>query len=92
MRGDPIWSIFNWKFCAIIKADNDGVWMRKSQKWIDVIDKHSVRMHYTDKARKENNSHAESTCKIVEQVGKSLMWQLGLPPHCGSGPLRYGMR
>ena len=81
MRKDPIYSVYNWPFCAVIKADNDGVWMRKSKKWLAVIEKHSIRMWYTDKDRKETNAHAESLMKIVQETGKSCMWQKGLPPH-----------
>ena len=79
-RNDPIHQVYNWQFCQVICADNDGVWMRKSDRWLKLIGKHNIRMFYTDKTRKETNSHAESLMKIVEHTGKGCMWQRGLPP------------
>ena len=50
------------------------------QMWLELIDKRNIRMHYTDKQRKETNSHAERLIGIVEGTGKSCMRQRGLPP------------
>ena len=80
MRSDPIYRVYNWEFCQVIQADNDGVWMRKSKRWLALIEKYGIRMWYTDKERKETNSHAESLMGAMEKVGKSCMWQKGLPP------------
>ena len=79
-RADPIYQVYNWRFCQVVRADNDGVWMRKSKKWLDLCEKHQFRMFYTDKQRKETNSHAESLMGIMEVTGKSCMWQRALPP------------
>jgi site-specific DNA-cytosine methylase len=78
-RSDPIYAVYNWNFCTVIRADNDGVWMRKSQRWLDICDKFNIRMWYTDKDRKESNSHAESLVNVVEKAGRSGLWQMGLP-------------
>ena len=80
MRADKIYEVYNWDFCTVIKADNDGVWMRKSSRWLALIQKHGIRMHYTDKDRKESNSHAERTIGLVETTMKGCMWERGLPP------------
>jgi site-specific DNA-cytosine methylase len=81
MRRDRIYDVYNWDFCSVIKADNDGVWMRKSAKWLALINKHNIRMYYTDKDRKETNCHAERTIGLVESVAKACILQKGLPPN-----------
>lgn len=79
-RDDPIRAVYNYLFCTVIQADNDGVWMRKSARWLELIEKFGIRMHYTDKDRKESNSFAERTMGIVEVTAKSCMLERGLPP------------
>ena len=79
MRKDKIYQVYNWDFCGVIKADNDGVWMRKSSRWLDLIDKFNIRMHYTNKDRKESNAHAERCMGLVETVAKGIQYERGLP-------------
>ena len=80
LRSDAIYQVYNWKFCTVIKADNDGVWMRKSAAWLELVNEFDIFMDYTDADRKETNAHAESLMGIVEKTGKACMWQVGLPP------------
>lgn len=80
MRRDRIYEVYNWDFCSVIKADNDGVWMRKSKKWLALIEKHNIRMYYTNKDRKESNAHAERTIGLVETTAKGILLEKMLPP------------
>ena len=80
IRSDPIYQVYNWKVCTVIKADNDGVWMRKSEAWLELINEFGISMDYTDADRKETNAHAERLMGIIEKTGKACMWQVGLPP------------
>ena len=79
MRKDKIYEVYGWDFCSIIKADNDGVWMRNSAAWQAVCEEFNIRMHYTSKDRKESNCHAEVTIGIVERVAKGIQFESGLP-------------
>ena len=79
-RRDPIYQVYNWNFCTIIKADNDGVWMRKSQEWLDVIEELGIQMCYTDKDRKETNCRSERLMGLMGSSMKTIMWAQGLPP------------
>ena len=60
MRRERIFDVYNWNFCSVIKADNDGVWMRKSHRWQALCEKYNITMIYTNKDRKESNAHAEA--------------------------------
>ena len=80
LRSDAIYQVYNWNVCTVIKADNDGVWMRKSEKWLELINDFGIHMDYTDADRKETNAHAERLMGIIEKTGKACMWQVGLPP------------
>lgn len=79
-RADPIYQVYNWKICQVIKCDNDGVWMMKSTQWLKLIEKHCIRMFYTEAGRKEMNCHAERFMGLLGTTGKGCMWQMGLPP------------
>ena len=72
-----MYQVYNWQYCQVIKAGNDGVWMRKSKEWLKVTEKYNFRMWFSDKERKETNSYAERTIGIIEVTGKSCLWQRG---------------
>ena len=79
MRRERIFDVYNWNFCSVIKADNDGVWMRKSHRWQALCEKYNITMIYTNKDRKESNAHAEVCVRIVEHVAKGIQYERGLP-------------
>mgnify|MGYP002630094516 CR=1 FL=1 len=79
MRRERVFDVYNWNFCSVIKADNDGVWMRKSHRWLALCEKYNIRTIYTNKDRKESNAHAEVCMRIVEHVAKGIMYERGLP-------------
>lgn len=46
LRQDPIYKNYNWQMITVVKADNDGAWMRKHKKWMPMIEELGIRMFY----------------------------------------------
>ena len=59
-RADRVYDVYEWDFCTVIRADNDGVRMRKSKRWLALMEKFHFRMWYASTERKETNSHQGS--------------------------------
>jgi len=73
LRQDPIYKNYNWQMITVVKADNDGAWMRKHKKWMPMIEELGIRMFYVSHDRFEDSAEAESTVRINAIAGKRGM-------------------
>ena len=73
MREDSIYRNYNWKAVHVIKTDNDGVWSRKTEDWVDLCEEFDIRMMYAAKDRYEDTSHAERLMGLLEVHTKAML-------------------
>lgn len=73
LRIDPIYRNYNWNMVTVIKADNDGAWLRKNKKWMPMVEELGIRMFYVSHDSFKDSAEAESTVNIVSVAGKKGM-------------------
>ena len=79
MREDAIYRNYNWKVVHVIKTDNDGVWSRRTEDWVDICNEFDIRMMYAAKDRYEDTSHAERLMGLLEVHTKAILFEMNLP-------------